>query len=184
MFLLAAFLPLGSASVILSGFGGWCYCSDRGKHKNLQQGPKLTDWKAHSLISWRSLEHVWVNLGEKMCMHICAWPLLSNTNQLFPLSYLEFGMAVGVRVSVCACVARESMWVHTVWRCAGVKEKGWDCLVMRLLQITWQVWYSHYYSFFPQSHDCLLYNCPCLGAFQEHSHHRWTGQRSPLWLIS
>lgn len=66
-----SFPTSGSGGVILSGFSGWCYCSDREKPRNLQQEPKLTNWKAHSLISWRSAEHVWVNLGEvwvSMCV--------------------------------------------------------------------------------------------------------------------
>lgn len=37
-----------------------------------------------------------------VCMCVCAPPrALSNTNQLFPLSYLEFGLAAGVQ---CVCV--------------------------------------------------------------------------------
>lgn len=101
-------LPFGSASGILSGFSGWCYCSDREKHKNLQQGPKLTDWKAHSLISWRSPEHVWVNLGEK-CVCICVHDPYSQTPPA-PSPFL-FGIwdgSGGPCVCVCVCSVRET----------------------------------------------------------------------------
>lgn len=59
---------------------GWCYCGDGGKHKNLQREPKLTNWKAHSLISWRSVEHVWVK-----CVCVCVSMPLTLRHQTLSL---------------------------------------------------------------------------------------------------
>ncbi len=130
---------------------GWCYCSDGEKRKNLQQRPKLTDWKAHSLISWRSAEHVWVNPGEAyVCVCVRAPQSLSHTHKDThqpPLSPFLPGIWDGSGGLVCL----ERVRVHIVCRCVGVRAEERDCLGMRLPQITWQVWYSHCYSFFPCS---------------------------------
>lgn len=96
---------------------------------------------------------------------VCAWPLLPNTNQLFSHPHLEFGMAVGVRVCAERESERETVGTYCIEVCWSKREgvglfrnetaaDHMTSLVRSLL------------FFFPQSHDCLSYNCPCLRAFQ------------------
>lgn len=86
---------------------------------------KLTDWKAHSLITWRSVEHVWV---KGVCACVCVPLTLEHQPTLSPFL---LGIWDDSRGRV--CLEGESMCVDTVYivcRCVGIRGgtlKEWGC---------------------------------------------------------